>query len=97
METSYQDASFNGIHVFKIGECIAFAVFNDDRSCYLDVMKEIALSSGPSSAVRVQESNEQQIFYVERREEADTIEARTSRRKIQLQLTDDNSYLSGAH
>ena len=26
-----------------------------------------------------------------------TIEARTSRRKIQLQLTDDNSYVCGAH
>ena len=89
METSYQDAPFNGIHVFKIEVYITCAVFNDGRSCYLqlDVMKEFGLSPGPPSAAWVEESNEQQIFYVERREE--TIEVRTSRRKIRLQLTED--------
>ena len=69
---------------------ITFAVFNDGRSCYLDVMKEFGLSPGPPSAAWVQESNEQRIFSVDRREEADTIEASTSRRKIRLQLTDDD-------
>ena len=90
METSYQDASLNGFHVFKIGVYITFAVFNDGRNCYLDVMKEFGVSTGHPSAAWVQESNEQRIFYIERREEADTIEARTSRRKVQLQLTDND-------
>ena len=82
--------SVSGIHVFKIGVYIALAVFNDGRSRYLDIMKEFRLSPGPSSAAWVQESNQQRIFHAERRAEADTIEARTSRRKERLQLTDDD-------
>ena len=54
-------------------------------------MKEFGLSPGPSSAAWVQESNQPRIFHAERRAEADTIEARTSRRKERLQLTDDDS------
>ena len=90
-------ASFSGIHVFKIGVYIVLAVFNDGRSRYLDIMKEFGLSPGPSSAAWVQGTNQQRIFHAERRAEADTIEARTSRRKERLQLTDVDSYASGAH
>ena len=73
--------SYSGIHVFKIGVYIALAVFNDRRSRYLDIMKEFGLSPETSSAAWIQESNQQRIFHAERRAEAETIEARTFKKK----------------
>lgn len=87
--------SFSGLSVLEIGIYIAVICYNDGKQAFLQLMKRFNVAPGTSALQWAKNTDDERVFFAERRAQAATHEARQARRK--RSFPEDDSYLAGAY